>query len=148
MVTAAGSPRRPPLTQGATSPAFYCPPALKARVGRLVIIKCSASADAGEGQKQASDEEAAGDGRVHRQAVGGRGRPLRSRGQGEVIPQTPRAVICRFASSRLSARAPRFHAGHWVFHLRHAQKLGFVPRSGTSCGPHPRPHRIPRHCSS
>ena len=71
MSTEAGSPRRPPLTQGATSAAFCSP--LKARVRRLVVIKCSASADACEGQKQAFDEEAAG-GRASVSTGGGRAR--------------------------------------------------------------------------
>jgi hypothetical protein len=79
---------------------------------------------------------------VHRQAVGGPGRPLRSRGQGGVIPQTPRAVICPFASSRLGARAPRFYAGHRVFHPRHARKLGCCPpkRHILRTPPVPQPH--------
>ena len=61
-----------------------------------MIIKCSASANACGGQKQASDDGAAGDGQMHRQVMGGLGRPLRSHGQSGVIPQTPRAVICSF----------------------------------------------------
>ena len=59
MMTEAGSPRRPLLKQGATSAACCCSPHLKAKVGRFVIIMCSTSADAGEGQKQASGEGAA-----------------------------------------------------------------------------------------
>ena len=75
MVTEAGSPRRPPLTQGATSAAFCCPPPLKAMVGRWLLIKRSASADACEGQKQASDDGRRGTGECIDRRWAGQGGP-------------------------------------------------------------------------
>jgi hypothetical protein len=132
MVTEAGSPRRPPLKQGATSAAFCCPP-IESN-GRTMGDHQAFSIGGRMRGTEASVRRRGGGGL----AGASTGGPLRSRGQGGVIPRTPRAIICLFASSCLSAPAPRFYAGHLVFHPRHARKLGFVPRSGTSCGPHPR----------
>jgi hypothetical protein len=60
------------LPAGFTSASFCTPCPPKARVGRLVITKCSASTDAGGGRRQASDEWRRG--RTDASTSGGRAR--------------------------------------------------------------------------
>jgi hypothetical protein len=131
MVTEAGSPRRPPLTQGATSAAWRCYPfESKGRtIGDHLVFSIGGR---WRGKEASVRRRGGGGGRMHRQAFGVRGRTVRSRGQGGVVPRTPRAVACLFGFARFSARVPCFGVGYGVFHPRHARELGSMVRSVTS----------------
>jgi hypothetical protein len=129
-------PRASPVLRFATS----CPP--KARFGRLVIIKCSALTDAGGGRRQASDE-------------GRRGRtyPSTSGGRARAACKVPRAGrggsadasggILSFCFRLLQRLRSLLRCEVWGFPAAtRAEATSCAPKPA-SCGPRPRPHRIP-----